>query len=117
MDPPPGMFDDGPPLVEVAARIIIKIDTHEYRVTELSIAAFAEHPKVYQRGGSLVHVLRDSRPSKVLVRPEGAPYIAEIQFPRLRELLSEQIEFQAWKEGTTKNPGGYVPIHVPDFVV
>jgi hypothetical protein len=98
-------------------RVTIKLDTHEHRVTEKSIAALAKHPHVFQRGGSLVHVLRDSRPSKVLVRPEGAPYIAEIQLPRVRELLSEQIDFQGFKEGRKGKPSGYVPIHVPEWVV
>lgn len=103
--------------LEVTPRAVIEIDTHEHRATEKSIAALAKHPQVFQRGGALVHMLRDSRPSKILTRPEGAPYIAEIQHPRLRELLSEQIEFQGYKEGKGGKPGGYVPIHVPEWVV
>lgn len=103
--------------LEKAPRSIIEIDTHEHRVTEKSIAGLSRHSQIFQRGGALVHVLRDSRPTKVLTRPEGAPYIAEIELPRIRELLSEQIEFQAYKEGKKGKPGGYVPVHVPEWVV
>lgn len=103
--------------LELAQRVTIEIDTHEHRVTEKSIAALADHQDIYQRGGALVHVLHDSRPSKNVTRPDGVPYIAQIQLPRLREMLSECVEFQGWKEGSKNKPGGYVPVHPPEWVV
>lgn len=103
--------------LELASRVTIELDTHEHRATEKAIAALSEHEHIFQRGGGLVHVLHDSRPSKSLTRPLGAPYIADVQLPRLREMLSERIEFQGWKEGTKNKPGGYVAVHVPDWVV
>ncbi len=105
------------PVLQPGERQEIEIDTDEHRVTSAAMAALARHPDVYQRSGSLVQVVVDSRPPKGLARPPGAPQIVHMKEPRIRELLSEQCDFSTWKSG---GPKGKEPVkssvHVPKWV-
>jgi hypothetical protein len=94
-------------------RTVIEIGTDEHRVTSEAVVALARNREVYQRGGALVHVVTDSRAKANLSRPAGTPQITRLQLPRLRELLSEQVDFHRWD--TRKEE--YVTGHVPDWVV
>jgi hypothetical protein len=98
---------------QTSARVAIKVSTDEHVVTSQAVTALARNPDIYQRSGTLVHVVTDSRSKSAVSRPPGSPYIAELQLPRLRELLSEQVDFQRWNE----RKGEWSASHVPDWVV
>ena len=96
-----------------SSRPTIKIGTDEHRVTGEAISALALHACVFQRAGSLVHVVTDSRAKSVVSRPDGVPQIAQLPLPRLRELLAEQADFLRWSERKEE----WASSHVPDWVV
>lgn len=97
-------------------RLPIKIDTHEYRVVNQAVSALTHHPDVYQRGGSLVQVLTDSSPPKGVTRAPGSPHIARVREPRLREMLSEQCDFQQLASAGPKKAAEWRSTHVPKWV-
>lgn len=96
-------------------RVPIKIDTHEYRVVNQAISALTTHPDVYQRGGSLVQVITDSSPPKGVTRAPGSPHIARVREARLREMLSEQCDFQQLVSAP-KKAAEWRSTHVPKWV-
>jgi hypothetical protein len=83
----------------------------ENRVADEAIAALASHPAVYQRGGALVHVLRDHAPLRGVTRPVGAPRIALLPAPTLRECIATVARFYATRKNGTK------PVAVPGTCV
>ena len=93
-------------------RVVVKVSTDEHAVTNQAVAALARNADVYQRSGSLVHVVLDSRSKSTVSRPPGTPQIAQIQPARLRELLAEQIDFQRWNERKEEWASTHVPVWV-----
>ncbi|HEY6921944.1 MAG TPA: hypothetical protein VI653_00635 [Steroidobacteraceae bacterium] len=99
-----------------SGRAIIDVDTDEFRVTNAAIGAISRHPDVYQRGGALVQVITDSRPSKGVTRPASTPYITRIRDARLRDILSEQCDFRKMSAPSPKKPSEPYSVHVPKWV-
>jgi len=93
-------------------RPIIVADTEESRVVDQAIAALGSQQDLFQRGGLLVHVIRELEPPSDIVRPKDAPRIAAVKLPRLRELLASAAEWQL-----PSSEGEPQPIHPPDWVV
>lgn len=83
----------------------------ESRVADEAIAALASHPAVYQRGGALVHVLYDHAPLRGVTRPVGAPRIALLPAPTLRECIATVVQFYATRKTGPK------PVAVPGTCV
>jgi hypothetical protein len=97
-------------------RATIEVDTDEFRVTNAAISALSRHPDVYQRGGALVQVITDSRASKGVTRPDSTPHIARMRDARLRDILSEQCDFQKWSAPTKNKEPELYSVHVPRWV-
>ncbi len=66
----------------------IVVSTDETVVVDRAIELLATAPNVYQRGGSLVQIVRDAKPPRGIARPQSAPRIATLKQARLQELLS-----------------------------
>lgn len=75
------------------ARPIILIDTEEYRVIAETIAALTADTEIFQRGGILVRVLRDTQPNDGIVRPAGSPTIQAMPPANLRERMTRVATF------------------------
>ncbi len=110
--------EPGKPKAKLATkggRRVVELGTDEARVADQSIAGLAAHVEAFQRGAALVHVITESRAKGNITRPAGSPYIARVQLPRLREMLSEQIDFTVERSGK----GGkafQASTHAPDWV-
>jgi hypothetical protein len=102
-------------------RVVVYIRPDEHLVTEETVAALAARGgNVYQHGGHLVQVVRDSRPVGPpgrggLTRPAGAPRLAAVPPAKLRGELAAAAQFMGRKE---KNGRVVVaPVHPPDWLV
>lgn len=104
-NPPREKPPDGP------KRPTILIRTEERIVIDEAIAAFADHPDVFHRGGALVHVIVDQGKLANITRPPGAPRIVPLPLARLRELMSDAA---TWLKTTEE---GLKPAHPPDWAV
>lgn len=89
----------------------ILIRTEERIVIDEAIAALADHPDVFHRGGALVHVITDEGRLANIIRPPGAPRIVPLPLARLRELMSDAAR---WLKQTEE---GWKPAHPPDWAV
>lgn len=94
----------------------IRISTREREVVDQAIATLAPHEQIYQRGGTLVHVVRDEIPAGGrIIRACGAPRIVQVSQPRLREALSDSA---SWMQGKRTEEGmQWVPAHPPEWAV
>ena len=96
-------------------RPIIALTTEEHEVVAATIKAIAAGDKeIFQRGGRLVSIHRDSRPSgsgKVR-RPASTPRIVPIPLPSLRIRLVRVAQF--WRKYADGHTG---PAHPPDWLV
>ena len=80
------------------ARPEIIITTEEHEVNAQAAQALARDPTMYQRGGSLVRVLRDTSPAGKGIRRPLAPRIDALPQPMLRERLSEVARWRSLRE-------------------
>ena len=71
----------------------ILIDTAEHRVVAETVAALAADPDLYQRGGMLVRILRDTQPKDGVTRPAGSPTIQALPPANLRERMTRFATF------------------------
>lgn len=92
-------------------RPTIVIRTDERAIIDEAIAALADHPDVFHRGGALVHVIADQGKLANIIRPPGAPRIVSLPLARLRELMSDAAE---WSKATEE---GLKSAHPPDWAV
>jgi hypothetical protein len=101
----PEPHDDGRP--------IILLSTEEHETVEQASRALANcDPDIYQRGGKLVCVQRDSRPSGgKLMRPPGTPQIRLVPAANLRVRLTRSARFQVQKGDDL------FPAHPADWLV
>ncbi|MDZ4784050.1 MAG: hypothetical protein SGJ19_27695 [Planctomycetia bacterium] len=83
----------GEPCTVTDGRPQIIVTTEEHVATERAVAALGNATEVYQRGGTLVHVVRDDCLPSFLSRPKDSPRIVSLPLPRLREILSREA---AW---------------------
>lgn len=88
----------------------ITITTDERRVNDEALAALAQRDEtIFQRGGQLVTITRETRPGDI-DRPTGAATIAPIPLAGLRERLATAAEFV--RVGAK---GKKFPEHVPGW--
>jgi len=71
----------------------VEITTDEETVANAAIEALAARTDVFQRGGLLVQTVRDDDPPKGIRRPIGAPRIAMLARPTIRERLASSVRF------------------------
>lgn len=100
--------------------IYVRPEEHEV-IAEASAALAARIPDIYQRGGQLVHLVRDSRPADdgktrpaLVDRPAGAPRIAILPVAKLRTWLTQAADFVVEKH--TDNGTVIVPVHPPEWL-
>jgi hypothetical protein len=70
-------------------------------------------PNLYQRGGTLVEIVRDAPLPDCLLRAASGPQIVKLPQPRLRELLTKVADFAviAGEDDETK------PCHPPEWLI
>jgi hypothetical protein len=107
--------DEPPVSPELPGKITIEITTREHEVNDDAVAALARDPRVYQRGGLLVHVIRTDREEQSggIRRLAGSSLIVPMPLALLRERLAANAEFVKY-DGRSKT---YVPAHPPDWCV
>jgi len=71
----------------------ILIDTDEHRVVRETITALIADEEIYQRGGILVRVLRDSQPQDGITRCGGSTTITALPAACLRERMTKFATF------------------------
>jgi hypothetical protein len=96
---------------KASGRPEIIVDVDEPRVNDEAIQALAGKP-IFQRGGSLVQIVRDADPPRGVSRPKDSPRIAAVRPARLRELLAASAD---WVKPAGE--GEFVPCHPPDWCV
>ncbi len=90
----------------------IIVTTDEEDVANQAIRSLSARDDVYQRGGVLVHVVRDQEPPRGIIRPLGAPRIAGLPCPTLRErMASSAVWLRPSEDDDAK------PCHVPEWAV
>jgi hypothetical protein len=85
----------------------IIITTEEHEVNEQAAAALARDTGIYQRGGLLVRVVRDSSLAAGAMRRPNAPKIEPLPSALLRDRLAANVRWvvvQESKEGTEERP-------------
>lgn len=115
--PDPGHYD--PPLAgRVGATIReraggddrpeIVITTEEHEVNDQAVAALTRDPAIYQRGGQLVRIVRDTSPAAKGIRRPLSPRIDAVPQPLVRERLAENarwIKITRQGDGVVLEPG------------
>lgn len=83
---------------EANPRVVIEIGPHLERIADAVIEALPNSGEVYQRS-MLVDVVRNATSSaEGIVRVDGTPRIRALPQPRLREIMSRVVQFQAFKK-------------------
>ena len=90
----------------------IVVTTDEETVANKAIKALAKRNDVFQRGGILVHVVRDQEPPRGIVRPKGAPRIMGLSRATLRERMASSAVWVRPGKGRDLEP-----CHVPEWAV
>jgi hypothetical protein len=88
-----------------AARPEILITTEEHEVNAQAAAVLARDPCIYQRGGILVRVVRDTSPAAVGIRRPFAPRIEPLPPALLRERLAANARWIAIAQNGELRPG------------
>lgn len=89
----------------------IECTLDEQTTNDIVIKRLAQVETVFQRGGSLVHVIQEPVKCAGIVRPLNTPSIQSIPEPRLREILSNIVTF-----GQNDSEGEWQSIRVPSHV-
>ncbi len=120
--PRPSLNGDGTPHESngqpaAPARPVVVISTREHDVNDSVIATLPSAPDLFQRGNRLATVLRDTAVTslRAVTRPAGTPRIALVPAPRLREILTRQVDFV--KVVATKDGEELVAAHPPAWCV
>src|SRR5262249_54561197 len=98
--------------IETSAKPKIHVDVDESRVVDEALSLFDGGRKFFQRGGKLVHIVRDAQAPKGLKRLSDAPRITPLQPARLKELLASSA---VWT--ITDAFGRRRPCHPPGWVI
>lgn len=101
-----GSDEPSPQPAAVDDRDEIVISTDEAVVNNAAIRALRRDVSLFQRGGKLVHVVRDSGHGEI-DRPMGAPRVVPISLAGLRERLTGVAKFvtlQSTKDGEQARP-------------
>jgi hypothetical protein len=96
-------------------RPVIVISTQEHEVNEEAAGCLARDQSLYQRGGMLVRVLRDTSPAAGGIRRPFAPRVEPMPAALLRERLTACARWIVVKE--TKEGAVEVPAHPPGWCV
>jgi hypothetical protein len=86
-------------------RSAIVITTEEHKVNDQGVVALARDSDVYQRGGLLVRIVRDSSPAAKGVRRPLAPRIEPLPLPLLRERLAANSRWATVDNKPARPPG------------
>lgn len=90
----------------------ILVDTDEHRVVSETIAALKVDPDLYQRGGTLVRVIRDRQSVDGILRCEGSAMIQILPAASLRERMTRFAAFHKLDRSRAA-----VPAHPPLWLV
>jgi Domain of unknown function (DUF3854) len=112
--PPNGQHDGGPAL-DPSGRTVVLVTTQEMRVNNAAAATLINDPDLYQRGGSLVTVCRETSPPGSLVRRSNGMHIQRISRSTFRERLSHLVDFT--QERQTAEGVETLSIHPPPWCV
>ncbi len=98
-------------------RPTITITTDEPKVVDEAIAALESDSTVYKRGNVLTTIIRDEKPSKLIIRQAGAPRIVQLAIPTLREKMSGSAQWKSLRK--LPDDGGFeeTPAHPPEWAV
>ena len=91
----------------------IEVTADEHLVNDQAVEALASDETLFQRGGTLVHVVRVGGIKSGIKREEGSPRIVPVELASIRERLSRVAVFVCWKEG--KDGLELVRQHPPAF--
>jgi hypothetical protein len=102
----------------VDTRPVITITTDEHIVIDNAVAAIAVEANLFQRGGSLVAILADTKPKPKrhdLARPKCSIRIISLPKPQLRRLMTLHARWKKW----AKHEKGFklADAHPPDWAV
>jgi hypothetical protein len=100
-----------PGATESKNRPVITISTEEHEVNAEAVQALADEDSLYQRGGILVHVVRDVRPAAKGIRRPSSPRIEPLPRPLLRERLAANARWVKLEEAIKS------PAHPPAWSV
>jgi hypothetical protein len=95
----------------------IVITTDEHIVNAEAVAALANDPTVYQRGGQLVRVVRDVSPAARGIRRPAAPRIDALPVAMLRERFTAVARWVEVQSQGKDKPPQEVPAHPPEWSV
>jgi hypothetical protein len=99
---PMGYLLNGDGHTHVGDRPVVFISPDEHEVIGATIRALADRDKgLYQRGGELVVVTRDARPTKRLW-PSGSPRIIPVPLAHLRTRITRHVQFVQRVEAKAK---------------
>jgi hypothetical protein len=96
-------------------RPTILISTQEHEVNKKAAGCLAREQSLYQRGGMLARVVRDTSPAAGGIRRPFAPRVEPLPAPLLRERLTACARWVVVKE--TKEGAVEVPAHPPGWCV
>jgi hypothetical protein len=91
----------------------VKITTEQREVNDAAVVALARDPSIFQRGGLLVHVVRDASGRQAIARQPRAPSIVTLPAPVLRERLAGAAKWMSWR----KTEHAWMSAHPPDWSV
>jgi hypothetical protein len=100
-------------------RVEISITTDEHKPIDNAAAVLGSATDIYQRGGDLVRVLTQERPSVDNIKGRLDAHIRALPPPQLRSILTKHIRFVKEK-GSEKGGAGVVeriPVHPPPWLV
>lgn len=99
-------------------RPLVPITTKEYVTNDAAVTALAADPTLFQRAGSLVHVVRTDKDHEEsgVYRPAGTPEIRDLSPPLLRDRLTRFARFQK-RDARRKDRNKWVDAHPPDWCV
>jgi hypothetical protein len=97
-------------------KVTVVVDTDEHRVVDQTVAALAADPIIYQRGASLVRVVRGGSTPGPVRRVAGSGSITFLPQPCLRERMTRYVHFTQ----LLRRRGGEVeevPVHPAQWLV
>lgn len=101
------------PIRRTDPRPAVRLSPEEHEVDDKAIAALADDEVLYQRGGVLVHVVRDQEASSAIRRALDAPRIVMLSPALLRERITARVVLEKI-DGRT---GDVVRAHPPAWMV
>jgi hypothetical protein len=98
------------------AEPVIRVTYELHEVVDQSVAALAMHESVYQRGGELVHIVREVSPTGLIRRAPGSPTIRSMARATIRENLTRVSRFEKLDKRSERWSATIPPDSVVDAV-